>query len=345
MKLSWSGLACACAATLVLASGCSPAKEPTAAGGTATTEKTAKPAKIGFVVKQMDDSWFQQETKFAKEKAAELGVELVVQEAKTGDQVLSVIDNLATQGCEGLIICSPETQLGSAIKAATERHKMKLMSVDDRLIGTDGQPLAGVPHLGISAFEIGRLVGKTIAEEMKARNWDLAAVAGIAILKEDLETARQRVDGAKEALKEAGFDPAKVYTAPWKGAVDMTAAGDAANIVITQHGDVKKWIVVSSNDDGVVGATRALQNRGIPASDIIGVGINGTTAAAEFRKDQMTGVFASILLSPRRHGAETVEAMAKWIRDGQTPAMEIYTTGTVINRSNFEEELKREGVQ
>ena len=317
----------------------------TTTGGGSPTPANGEKVKIGFVVKQMDDTWFQAETKFAKEKADELGVDLMVQEAKNGEAVLNAIETMATQGVKGLIICSPEVQLGASIQKATDSHQMKLMSVDDRLVGTDGQPITSIPHLGISAENIGKLVGQAISDEMKSRGWNPAEVGAIAVLKEGLETAEQRVNGAKGVLTTNGLAEGKIFIGSWKGAADITEASNAANVIITQHPEIKKWVVFSSNDDGVMGAVRSLENSGFGADSVIGVGINGTTAAQDFAKDKPTGIFASVLLSPRTHGAQTVQMMFEWIKNGKQPEMETYTSGTVINRKNYIEEMKKEGVQ
>lgn len=292
----------------------------------------------------MADSWFQVETKFAKEKADELGAVLLVQEAKSGEEVQKVIDTMATQGVKGIIICSPEVQLGEAIKLQCEDKGLKLMSVDDRLEGTDGKPLDSVPHLGISATNIGKMVGETMVAEMKARGWNPAEVAAVAVLKEDLQTARDRVNGAKDALLAGGLAETSFHIAPWGGAVDIASAADTAKAVITRNATIKHWLCLSSNDDGVVGAVRALEERGVKPADIIGVGINGKLAAQEFKNTKESGVFASVMLKPSVHGGQTVEMMVAWLKDGKQPEALTLTDGSVINRLNYETEIVKEGI-
>lgn len=345
MKMKKSFAYCALAGLALIVSGCGSgdkAAETTPAGGATAPAKGA--VKIGFIVKSMGDSWFQTETNFAKEEAKTLGVDLTVQEALNGNAVLETIDTMATNGVQGIIICSPETQLGTAIKAATDRHKMKLMSVDDRLVGSDKKPLTEIPHLGISAFNIGKQVGGAIADEMKKRGWKAEEVGALAITAPNLETAQQRVKGAEEVLTAGGFKAANIFEAPWTGSVDIASASDAANAVLTAHSAMKKWVVFSSNDDGVLGGIRSISNRGIPPTDIIGVGINGMLAAGEWEKGQPTGMYASILLQPKVHGASTVEAMFKWIKDGTQPQAETYTSGTVIDKSNYKDAMQKAGV-
>ena len=317
--------------------------ESEAGSTTGTSVGTNEKVKIGFIVKTLSDTWFQQETDFAKKKAEELGVELMVEEAGEGSKVMDIMSTMKTKGAQGVIICAPDVQLGMAIKAAADSNGLKLMSVDDRLVDADGKPMEDIPHLGISAAKIGNLVGDTIVAEMKVRGWNPAEVHGIATTKEELETAMLRINGAKEKLLEAGIPEGNIHYTAWKGQ-DITGALDAAQTVITQNPNVTKWVAFSSNDDGMMGVVRALEARGVKAENIIGVGINGTTAAQDWQQDRMTGVFASVLLKPRIHGAQTVEMMTEWIKSGKTPEMETYTDGTAINRSNYEEELKNEGM-
>lgn len=334
----------AAAATAILA-GCTGSDSTPS---TSTTSGGDKPAaakvKVGFIVKSMADSWFKYETQFAKEQADKLGIELDIQEAKTGDAVLSTMDTMASNGVKGVIICAPEVQLGTSIQAAAKKNDLKLMSVDDRLVGADGKPLADIPHLGISAKNIGKMVGEAIAAEMNKRGWKPEEVGAIAVLKEGLATAEERVGGAKEALVAAGFKADKIFIAPWMGAVDLAAASEAANPVLTRNGTIKKWVCFSSNDDGTIGAVRAIESAGIPADGIIGVGINGPLAADDFKKDKPTGVFGSVMLQPSVHGGKTVEMMAEWIKSGKEPEKETYTSGVLITRENYQEAMKKEGL-
>lgn len=307
-----------------------------------TANVAAKDVTIGFIVKSMSDTWFPVEIAFAKKAADKLGCKLLSQEAKTGEAVLSTIDSMAAQGAKGIIICSPETQLGPAIEAKCKEKGLKLMTVDDQLVA-DGKPMADIPHLGISAEKIGNLVGATMAEEAKKRGWNMAEVGAIAVLKEDLETARQRVNGAKAELTKAGLPEANFFVAPWLGAVDIGSANDAANIVLTQHGQIKKWVCLSSNDDGMMGAVRAVESHKIPATDIIGVGINGgPPIQAEFDSGKASGVFGSIMLHPSEHGGKTVEMMFEWLTKGTEPAKLTLTSGTAITRENYKAEMAKE---
>jgi len=139
----------------------------------AASSAFAADVKIGFIVKQPEEPWFQDEWKFADVAAKEKGFTLVKIGAEDGEKVQSAIDNLGAQGAQGFIICTPDVKLGPGIVAKAAANDLKIMTVDDRLVNADGSPLEDVPHMGISATKIGEAVGQTIADEVKKRGWDV----------------------------------------------------------------------------------------------------------------------------------------------------------------------------
>ena len=84
---------------------------------------------------------------------------------------------------------------------------------------------------------------------------------------------------------------------------------------------MKHWLVCSSNDNGVLGAIRALEGRGFAPESCVGVGINGTDCIVELEKAKPTSFYGSMLLSAKAHGYQTSEMMYKWIKDGVEPPL------------------------
>src|SRR6201991_5070283 len=159
----------------------------------APVAQAADDVKIGFLVKQPEEPWFQDEWKFAEMAAKEKGFTLVKIGAPSGEKVMSAIDNLAAQKAQGFIICTPDVKLGPGIVAKAKADKLKMMTVDDRLVDGSGKPIESVPHMGISAYNIGKQVGEGIAEEVKKRGWDLKETGAIKVTYEQLPTAHDRV--------------------------------------------------------------------------------------------------------------------------------------------------------
>jgi L-arabinose transport system substrate-binding protein len=304
----------------------------------------AAPIKLGFLVKQPEEPWFQLEWKFADQAAKEFGFELAKIGTPDGDKVLSAIDNLAAGGAQGFVICTPDARLGPAIVAKAKARGLKLISVDDRFIGANGQPMEDVRYLGISARKIGESVGTALHAEMSARKWTPADTAVCAVTFEELDTAKDRTDGAIAALTAAGFPADRVFKAPQKTS-DVPGGFDAVNILLTQHPDVKHWLICGMNDSAVLGAVRAMEGRGFDATNVVGIGINGTDCIPEFEKAKPTGFFASSLLSARQHGYETAKMLYLWAKEGKEPPADTRTVGVLINRDNFRTVLKEQGIR
>ncbi len=289
-----TGLALAAA---LLAGGCGKG-EGTASTAPGTGATGASPIKLGFIVKQPEEPWFQLEWKFAEEAGKKYGFEVIKLGAPDGDKALAQIDNLASNGAKGFVICTPDVKLGTAIAKSAADHDLKLIAVDDRFVDANGDPLTSVHYLGISATKIGNMVGSALADEMKKRNWPADETAVCEVTFEELPTAKERTDGAVASLTAAGFSAGKIYKAPQKTS-DVPGAIDAVTILLTQHPEVKRWLICGMNDSAVLGAVRATEGRQIPVDHVIGIGINGTDCIAEFQKPEKTGFYASVLLSAR----------------------------------------------
>src|SRR3954452_11475805 len=84
------------------------------------------PVKIGFLVKQPEEPWFQLEWKFADQAAKDDGFKLIKIPVQDGDKVLSAIDNLSASGAQGFVICTPDVKLGRAIVDKAKTRGLKV---------------------------------------------------------------------------------------------------------------------------------------------------------------------------------------------------------------------------
>ncbi len=293
-----------------------------------------EPIKIGFVVKQPEEPWFQDEWKFAEIAAKEKGFTLVKIAAPSGEKVMSAIDNLAAQKAQGFVICTPDVKLGPGIVAKAKADGLKMMTVDDRLVDGAGKPIDSVPYMGISAANIGKQAGESIAAEAQHRGWDLKEVGAIDVSFDQLPTSHERTAAAAAALVAAGLPAANVINAP-QAKTDTENAFNAANIALTKNPQFKHWVAFGLNDEAVLGAVRAAEGRGIGAENMIGVGVGGSDSALnEFKKPAPTGFFGTVIISPKRHGQETSELVYEWIKTGKEPPLLTLTSGAVANRDD-----------
>lgn len=305
----------------------------------------AESVKIGFVVKQPEEPWFQDEWKFADQAAAEKGFTLVKIAAQDGEKLMAAIDNLGAQGVQGFVVCTPDVKLGPGMVAKAAANGLKMMTVDDRLVDAANNPLEDVPHMGISASKIGEAVGEAIMEEVKARGWHLDEVGAIRVSYDQLPTAADRVDGAIAALKEQGFPEANIFDAP-QAKTDTEAALNAATTVLNSHPQIKHWVAFGLNDEAALGAVRATESVGIAAADVVAIGIGGADSAInEFKKPEPTGFVGSVIISPKRHGYETAMNMYEWVANDVAPEPLILTSGVLAKRDNYEQVRAELGIE
>ncbi|HEY4079783.1 MAG TPA: arabinose ABC transporter substrate-binding protein [Burkholderiaceae bacterium] len=306
--------------------------------------QAAEPVKIGFLVKQAEEPWFQDEWRFAEEAAKEKGFTLVKIGIPNGEKMMSAIDNLAAQKVQGFVICAPDVKLGKAIERSAKRHNMKVMSVDDRLLDGAGKPIESIPHMGISGYEIGKQVGQALAAEIKARGWNIAEVGAMRIAFDQLPTARERTQGALDALKAAGLPAANAVDAP-QAKTDTENAFNAANIAFTKNAKFKRWVAFGLNDEAALGAVRAGEGRGFKQDSMLAVGIGGSqTALNEFTKPAPTAFFGTVFISAKRHGYETALMVYQWVTENKAPPAETLTGGTLMTRKNYAEVRKQMGL-
>lgn len=304
----------------------------------------AEEVKIGFLVKQPEEPWFQTEWAFAEKAGEEHGFTVLKIAVPDGEKTLSAIDSLAASGAKGFVICAPDVALGPAIVAKAKMNDLKVMTVDDRFVDAKGNFMEDVPYLGMAAFEVGQKQGQAMATEAKARGWDWSETYAVINTYNELDTAKKRTDGSVDALKKAGLPEDHIIFTPQKS-LDVPGAMNATNSALVKlPGSAKNVIIGGMNDSAVLGGVRATESTGFNAANVIGIGINGTDAIGELKKAN-SGFFGSMLPSPHIEGYETARMMYEWVTTGKEPPK--YTAMdevTLITRANFKEELEKIGL-
>ncbi|PKH26575.1 sugar ABC transporter substrate-binding protein [Enterobacterales bacterium CwR94] len=304
----------------------------------------AENIKIGFLVKQPEEPWFQTEWAFADKAGKDMGFDVIKIAIPDGEKTLNAIDSLAASGAKGFVICTPDPKLGSAIMAKARSYDLKVIAVDDQFVTAKGKPMETVPLVMMAATKIGERQGQSLYQEMQKRGWDIKDAAVMAITADELDTARRRTGGSMAALKAAGFPEQQIYQVPTKSN-DIPGALDAANALLVQHPAVKHWLIVGMNDNTVLGGVRATEGQGFKAADVIGIGINGVDAVNELSKKNATGFYGSLLPSPDVHGYKSSQMLFNWITKGEEPPKFTEVTDVVlITRDNFKEELAKKGL-
>ena len=304
----------------------------------------AEEVKIGFLVKQAEEPWFQTEWAFAEKAGKEHGFKVIKIAVPDGEKTLSAIDSLAANGAKGFVICPPDVSLGPAIVAKAKANGLKVIAVDDRFVDAKGNFMEDVPYLGMAAFEVGQKQGAAMAAEAKKRGWDWKDTYAVINTFNELDTGKKRTDGSIKSLEEAGIPKDHILTAALK-TLDVPGSMDATNSALVKlPSGAKNLIIGGMNDNTVLGGVRATESAGFAAANVIGIGINGTDAIGELKKPN-SGFFGSMLPSPHIEGYNTAKMMFDWVTTGKEPPK--YTAMdevTLITRDNFKQELEKIGL-
>jgi len=150
-----------------------PADEAPADEAPAATEEFAAPAEdaitIGVSFATLQEERWQRDREIMEAKAAELGIELVVQSAN-GDEELqnSQCENLITQGVDALIVIAQDGAAASAIVESAHEAGIPVVA-NDRLISDCDLDF----YVTFDCYEVGVIQGKFAIEHAPKGNYFL----------------------------------------------------------------------------------------------------------------------------------------------------------------------------
>ncbi|TGV48433.1 arabinose ABC transporter substrate-binding protein, partial [Mesorhizobium sp. M2D.F.Ca.ET.160.01.1.1] len=96
-----------------------------------------------------DHPWFVREVQGAKDKAKELGVDLLVQDVQfDANLAVTTFDTYVGDGVKGIAVVVPDRSLGPVVADKAKAAKIGLIAVDDDIAFADGTPVA---YVGMNA--------------------------------------------------------------------------------------------------------------------------------------------------------------------------------------------------
>lgn len=298
----------------------------------------AEDIKIGFINKMGDHPWFVAEVAGAKAKAEELGASFVSQDVQfDANLTITTLDTMIGDGVDGIAIVVPDKALGPVVAAKAKEAGIPLIAVDDDITFEDGSP---VPYVGMNAKNIGMAVGTQLAAIYNAEGWADKNVRVVSIEDRKADTCMQRNMGAEEAFLAGvpGFDPANIIRVAYDNT--MVNSIDVMTTTLTGNPEVTNWVFYSCNDDGVLGAARAMENAGYTADQGLGIGIDGSRACDAFGGGTPSAFRGTMWLNSANHGRDAVAALVASIKDGTELPLATYSDPEFINAENFETTYK-----
>lgn len=270
------------------------------------------------IYKAGDQTWFIDEGAAAQKAVEAAGGEFIYVDAKMSpEEYLKAIDNAIANKASGVVTCIPDQTMSQAVVDKLQEANIPVVAADDALQDANGEKL--VPWVGINAYVIGEANGEWLANYAKENN--LAGDPEVGLLLMTMDTVSScvpRAEGEYDKFTELcpDFDTSKIFRADYDGTTDK--GNTAATAVITAHPEIKKWLVTGANEEGCVGAARALESAGLDADACV-VGLGAYMAKDEFKKEGGSCMKASAYFSADAVGAGSVNVLLDMIAGKEVP--------------------------
>ena len=304
--------------------------------GATTTASADGALNIYGIYKAGDQSWFLNEGNAAKEAVEEKGGTFTYVDAKmSSEETLKAIDNAIANQASGIVICVPDQTMSQAVVDKCKEANIPVVACDDGL-EANGEKIA--PWIGIDGYNIGVANGEWLANYAKDNNLVSDEKTGLLIMTMDtVSSCVPRTEGEEDKFKEIDpdFDENRIFKADYDGTTDK--GNTASSAVFTAHPEITTWLVMGANEEGTIGACRALETLGLDKNACV-VGLGGYLAKDEWNNKGADGTCmkASCYFSEKDIGAGSIDLVTKLI-NGEDAPMETAVPATVVTPDNYKE--------
>ncbi|WP_444659481.1 arabinose ABC transporter substrate-binding protein [Caproiciproducens sp. R2] len=287
------------------------------------------------IYKAGDQTWFIDEGAAAKKAVEAAGGEFIYVDAKMSpEEYLKAIDNAIANNASGVVTCIPDQTMSQSVVDKLTQAKIPVIAADDALQDGSGKKLA--PWVGIDAYAIGETNGKWLADYAKKN--DLVSKSDVGLLIMTMDTVSScvpRAEGEYDAFTKdcPDFAASRIFKADYDGTTDK--GNTAAATVFTAHPEIKTWLVTGANEEGTIGACRALESAGLDKNACV-VGLGAYLAKDEFKKSGGSPMKAATYFSSDSIGAGSVQVLLDTIA-GKEVKQETAVSAEIVTPENYKE--------
>lgn len=257
----------------------------------------------------------------ANDKAAELGVEVVVLSPATESDVsrqIAIIEDQMAKGLAGLVVAPTDPNALGPIIDQVIAEGIPVVFIDTKGINES------VTYIGTDNQVGASIAANYLCENVEAGS-DVAILQGIITQ----STGKARADGSREGMSACGLNIVAEQTGEWDRAKGLAVMEN----IITGNPNIKG--VFASNDNMALGAVEALKNAEM-LQDVVLVGFDANPdAAVSVLADEMS---ATVAQNPYNMGAIGVESVVKLAAGETLPA--VIDTGTILVTADNAEDFK-----
>ena len=294
------------------------------------------------IYKAGDQTWFIDEGAAAQAAVEALGGTFTYVDAKMNpEEELKAIDNAIANNASGIVICTSDQTMSQAVVDKCQEAGIPVVAADDAL--QDGDENKLVPWVGINAYVIGEANGEWLANYVKENNLASQSEVGLMIMTMDtVSSCVPRAEGEYDKFTELvpDFDSARIFKADYDGTTDK--GNTAATAVITAHPEIKTWLVTGANEEGCIGAARALESAGLDADACV-VGLGAYMAKDEWNDKGADGtcVKASAYFPAKAVGEGSIDVLMQLIQGGE-PEMETAVDAVVVTPEDYKDTMGKD---
>lgn len=305
-----------------------------------TTTESAASGEAGVIYgiyKAGDQTWFIDEGAAAEEAVKANGDSFTYVDAKMSpEEYLKAIDNAIANNAKGIVTCIPDQTMSQAVVDKCKEAGIPIVAADDALQDGDGNKIA--PWVGINAYVIGQANGDWLANYAKENGLDSDEECGLLIMTMDtVSSCVPRAEGEYDNFTAAlpDFDTARIFKADYDGTTEK--GNTAAAAIFTAHPEIKKWLVTGANEEGTIGACRALESAGLD-KDACVVGLGAYMAKDEWNNKGADGTCmkAAAYFSSDSVGKGSVDVLYKLI-NGEDVDMETAVDAVVVTPDTYKD--------
>jgi L-arabinose transport system substrate-binding protein len=302
---------------------------------TATAHGAMSGLTFALITINGEQSFFVEQAQGAERAAKAIGAKVLVDNVNASSATtISDVEAAVAQKVSGIIIAPPSNSLGPRIVSIASAAHIPVVAIDNNFDGPNNKP---VPLVGINAPQAGSNSGSQLAALFKKSGWSAASTDYISVELPGLQTCTFRTDAEKSVFKSANpsFPSSHILVVPYDGTVEKALA-DVGPVVVA-HPGVQHWLIASCNDDGVVGAGKALIEAHVSTKDIIGIGLGGDLSCTAWVPGAApSGLVASNYFSPYEIGADAVKVINAFITKHTRMPLQTEVAAVPVTPSNFQ---------
>jgi ribose transport system substrate-binding protein len=255
--------------------------------------------KVGFLVHDLTNPFWNTQARGAQDKAKELGIELVVLDAQVDPaREINAWENWITEGVDGIMLSCVDEEASKAYAKRAQEKGIYVVAAVHPLEVADASLKNDEYKYG---FIAGEEAGRWIQEK-------LGGEAEFAILANDaVPFVIPRSDGIRDGVLSVA---PKAKLVARQDAFQTETGMTITESILQAHPNVK--VICGMNDSGALGAYEAVRAAGKDSQDFFISGTDATTEAC--KKIKEGGIFrATVDMAPYESGKREVEMMYNMI--------------------------------